>query len=66
MSFEVSGEDNRTLAKKLKEIQKLRDHVAHANEYAASARDAANVCLVVRDILDLRNKLISLKISAGT
>ncbi len=39
---------------KLKQIQTLRDSLAHANEYAASPDQARHVCAVVRDLLTLR------------
>jgi hypothetical protein len=56
-SFEVPGESRGALARKFGEIQKLRDRIAHANEYATSAKEAENVCAVIRDTLDLRDKL---------
>jgi hypothetical protein len=33
-----------------REIQALRDHLAHANDYASKADDASKVCSVVRSI----------------
>jgi hypothetical protein len=63
-SFEVPGESKGTLAGKFGEIQKLRDHVAHANEYATSAKKAENVCVVIRNTLDLRDKLVATRRSA--
>jgi hypothetical protein len=48
-------------ASNLKKIQSLRDHVAHANEYAASPEHAQNVCTLVRDILALREKLAAIR-----
>ena len=43
--------------KRMEKIQALRDSLAHANEYAASASDARNVCVIVRDLLTLREKI---------
>ncbi|MBB3066004.1 hypothetical protein [Limibacillus halophilus] len=43
---------------RLTEIQKFRDMVAHANEYAPSPEEAKMVCATVRDLIDLR-KLIA-------
>jgi hypothetical protein len=41
----------------LDRIQKLRDNVAHANEYAATPEQARGVCAVVRDLLVLRAEI---------
>ena len=41
---------DRNFQNDVKAIQALRDHLAHANDYAASAADARNVCAVVRSI----------------
>jgi hypothetical protein len=41
---------DRSFRNDFKAIQALRDHLAHANDYAASAADARNVCAVVRSI----------------
>jgi hypothetical protein len=61
-SFDLGKEGGKSaLASKLKEIQRLRDHVAHANEYAASPEHAQNVCTLVRDILALREKLSAMR-----
>jgi hypothetical protein len=60
-SLQIPGESNQTLTNKLKEIQKLRDHVAHANEYAASPKHAMGVCIIVREILELQAKLTTLQ-----
>jgi CBS domain-containing protein len=46
-----------TLGKVLVDIERLRDSVAHANEYASSRGQAESVCEVVRGLLDLRNEL---------
>jgi hypothetical protein len=42
------------LARKFKRIEKLRNDLAHANDYAVSSQDASVVCVIVRDILDMR------------
>lgn len=47
----------RALDRSLKEIQELRDNVAHANECATSPKHAKNVCRIVRELLDLRKEL---------
>jgi hypothetical protein len=39
------------------EIQKLRDNLAHANEYAASPDHARRVCGVVRNLLTLKREI---------
>jgi hypothetical protein len=41
----------------LKEIQTLRDNLAHANEYAASPEEARRTCAIVRTLLELRDEL---------
>ena len=46
----------------LRGIQKLRDSLAHANEYAASPEQARNVCAVVRNLLALREKITALRL----
>jgi hypothetical protein len=47
-------EDRReTLGKVLLDIEKLRDRVAHANEYASSPNQAKTLCEVVRELLSL-------------
>jgi hypothetical protein len=42
---------------KLNKIEKLRNSIAHANEYAASPDQAKSVCEVVRELLELRDEL---------
>jgi hypothetical protein len=42
---------------KLSKIEKLRNSIAHANEYAASPNQAKIVCEVVRELLELRGEL---------
>jgi hypothetical protein len=59
-SFDLGG-SKPALTTKLKEIQRLRDHVAHANEYATSPEQARKVCSLVRDILVLRETLAGLR-----
>ena len=41
----------------LKDIEKLRDRLAHANEYAATREDAQKVCEIVQNLLELRDKI---------
>ena len=63
--FDFGAESKPALTSKLNEIQRLRDNVAHANEYAASPEHAKNVCTLVRDILALREKLAGIRKSGG-
>lgn len=49
-----------SLGKKFSEIRKLRDNLAHANEYAATPEHARNVCATVRDLLDIKAEIASL------
>jgi hypothetical protein len=44
------ADGNDTFADELKKIQSLRDHLAHANDYAASPEAAAETCRIVRSI----------------
>ncbi len=41
----------------LKDIEKLRDRLAHANEYAATRKDAQKVCEIVQNLLELRGEI---------
>jgi hypothetical protein len=43
-----------------KKIQSLRDHLAHANDYATSPETAAETCRTVRLIDDWNGKLLRL------
>ena len=52
------------LRSQLKDIEKMRDRLAHANEYAAAQTEAKNVCKVVRDLLEIREK-VKVKASGG-
>jgi hypothetical protein len=45
------------LNKHFKEIRKLRDSLAHANDYAASYNNACNLCKTVRQLLSVREKI---------
>lgn len=45
------------LRSQLKEIQTLRDNLAHANEYAATPPEAREVCATVRSLLELREEI---------
>ena len=41
----------------LDKIERLRNSVAHANEYASSRGHAESVCEVVRGLLDIKDEL---------
>lgn len=45
------------LRSQLKEIQTLRDNLAHANEYAATPEEAQKVCGTVRSLVELREEI---------
>jgi hypothetical protein len=51
------GPGKTQLRRQLEQIQKLRDGVVHANEYAATPEQARDVCAIVRDLLDLRAEI---------
>ena len=55
-SFEFE-QSKRTLEDKLGKFQKLRDGLAHANDYAATPEQAKQVCALVRDLLVLRKEI---------
>jgi hypothetical protein len=57
------GESKSALEDRWKQIENLRDKVAHANEYAATPEQARNVCVVVRDLLVLRKEIALAEIS---
>ncbi len=44
----------------LKEIEELRNKVAHANDYATTQTKAQRVCSVVRNLLDLRKEIVDI------
>ena len=44
----------------LKEIEKLRDKVAHANDYATTQPEAQRVCAVVRNLLEIREEIVDI------
>ena len=46
----------------LKEIEKLRDKVAHANDYATTQTEAQRVCAVVRNLLEIRKEIVDIAI----
>lgn len=48
----------KTFKCKFKKITKLRNALAHANEYAATPDEARGVCATVRDILGLQQVLV--------
>lgn len=49
-----------SLALRFKDIETLRNKLAHANEYAASPEEARKVCATVRDLAALRSGVVSL------
>lgn len=49
----------RELRQKLREIQKLRDSLAHANQYAATPRHARRVCAIVRNLIALEEEILA-------
>lgn len=53
------GRSRRALEDKLDELQDLRDHLAHANDYAATPDEARRVCGLVRDLLELKSEVAS-------
>ena len=42
---------------RVKEIEDLRDKLAHANDYAATPAAARRVCTIVRDLFKLREEI---------
>jgi hypothetical protein len=52
-----NGASNTSLARQLRHFERLRNSVAHANEYAASPDQARYVCNLVRELLALRRQL---------
>lgn len=55
-SFQLPHEPGE-LKRQFKELQDLRDNLAHANEYATSPDDAKQVCAVVKTLLALREQI---------
>ncbi|UGY18992.1 hypothetical protein HAP48_0016975 [Bradyrhizobium septentrionale] len=53
----------KSLEAKLRRIEHLRNHVAHANDYAATPSLAKNVCEVVRELLEIRGELQNLSLA---
>lgn len=52
------GQRSKTSLKNvLNKIERLRDFVAHANDYAASPEQATEVCRVVRNLVELRGEI---------
>ena len=45
------------LRSQLKDIEKLRDKLAHANEYAGTQTEAKNVCNAIRNLLKIREEI---------
>lgn len=61
--LEKNGLESRSkneLGKILNRIERLRDKIAHANEYAATRAEAKNVCETVRALLELRSEISKL------
>lgn len=55
----------KSLRDRLKRIEKLRNRLVHANDYAATPEEARNVCDVVRSLLELRQEIESAISSAS-
>ena len=53
------GESQKQLKEHFRRIRKLRDKLAHANEYAATLDDAISVCHTVRKLLELQRTISS-------
>lgn len=51
------GESQRQLKEHFKRIRKLRDKLAHANDYATTLDDAIDVCRTVRKLLELQRTI---------
>ena len=49
------------LRERLKEIEELRNRLAHANDYAATPDAQRKVCVVVRNLLELREEFENVK-----
>jgi CBS domain-containing protein len=52
-----NGIGDTALAPQLRRFERLRNSIAHANEYAASPDQATDVCNVVRELLAMRSQL---------
>ncbi|SRR5258706_8153474 len=60
------GQRSKTALKNaLNKIERLRDFVAHANDYAASPEQATEVCAVVRNLVELRGEISASVAGAG-
>jgi len=51
------GESQKQLKEHFKRIRKLRDKLAHANDYATTLDDAIDVCRTVRKLLELQRRI---------
>ena len=51
------GESQKQLKEHFKRIRKLRDKLAHANDYATTLDDAIGVCRTVRKLLELQRTI---------
>ena len=58
LHFFPSSLSKTKLRRQLEGIEKLRNQVAHASDYAATQTDAQNVCAVVRSLLKLRGEIV--------
>lgn len=56
--------DRPQLVQQLQAIQRLRDSLAHANEYAATQNQARRVCRIVRSMLDV-HRILSAELLRG-
>ena len=57
-TFSLPLSAKRNCGAKLKEIEELRNQVAHASDYATTQTDEQNVCAVVRNLLKLREEIV--------
>jgi len=53
----LEGRSRSGLKKSLGRIERLRNNVAHANEYARNPEEAHKVCATVRDLIKLRSDI---------
>ena len=58
LHFFPSSLSKTKLRRQLEDIEKLRNQVAHASDYATTQTDQQNVCAVVRNLLKLREEIV--------